>query len=924
MRKFASYMMAFFLANIVSMGAFAQSVNISGSVINSVSKETVAAVSIIVKGASVGTFTNDKGNFKISVAQKLPVTLLISSVGFNSQELLVENTMQSLKVQLQPNNSLGQEVVVSATKVAQKILESPVSIERVSAANIRNSAVSSYYDILSTLKGVDFTTSSLTFKTPSTRGFNGSGNTRVNQIVDGMDNQAPGLNFSTGSIIGLGELDVDNIELLPGASSALYGPGGMNGTIVINSKNPFKYQGLSYQVKLGLMNTDARYREPSPYHNWSLRWAKKVSEKFAFKIGAEIVAAKDWLGYDKRNYLRSGTTGSVVTGDRATDPNYDGVNVYGDETTTDIRSAVLNSIGSSAAPFLKNFIDNLNGGLPINVSRTGYNESDIINPNTFNYKMSGALHYKISPSVEAILSGNWGTGNTVYTGSERYSLRGLKMGQYKLELNNKNWMIRGYTTQENSGESYNATVTARLFNENWKPSGGSTGWFSQYAQTYLGGRLSGLTDMSAHTLARSTADVGRPIAGSSVFKEGFDKIRSLPIGANPGGGLFVDRTDLYMLEGQYNLSEVTGKFADVLVGANYKKYSLNSQGTLFADGGGTIGIQEYGAYLQASKNLFEEFIKLTLSGRYDKNENFKGRFTPRATALFRVAKNKNIRLSFQTAYRFPSTQQQWIDLDVGSSTRLLGGVPYFQQKYNLNTNTYQLSALPSVTTPYTVSPFKPESVSTYELGYKGVAWDDKLLIDVYGYYGQYQDFLSRTLLVQPKSTFTLASIATAIATNVSVSNVANIYSIPVNATSKVKTYGFGLSLDYRLPAGFLLTTNLSSDNLKDVPAGFIAYFSTPKYRANVTFGNTGFGAKKLVGFNIAYRWQDAFFFQGDFANDNLPAIHTVDAQISFKLPSTKSIVKIGANNLLNQYYVNAAGNSIVGGLYFVSFGYNVF
>lgn len=914
-------MLAFLLANILTSVAFAQSSTISGKVVNSTTNESVSAVSVTIKGSQIGTFTDDKGNFKITTSKKFPVTILISSVGFGLQEIVV-NSEAELSVSLEPSNSLGQEVVVSATKVAQKIMESPVSIERVSASNIRNSPVSSYYDILSSLKGVDFTTSSLTFKTPSTRGFNGSGSTRVNQIVDGMDNQAPGLNFSVGSVIGLTELDVDNIELLPGASSALYGPGGMNGTILINSKNPFKYQGLSFQVKEGIMNTDGRYREPSSYHNWSLRWAKKVSEKFAFKIGTEIISAKDWLGYDKRNYLRKGTTGSIVEGDRATDPNYDGVNVYGDETTTDIRTAVLNTIGSSAAPFLKNFIDTLNGGRPINVSRTGYNESDIVSPNTINYKLSAALHYKLTPGIEAVLSGYWGTGNTIYTGSERYSLRALKVGQYKLELNHKNWMLRAYTTQENSGESYNATVTARLFNENWKPSGGATGWFSQYAQTYLGARLNGMTDFNAQTLARSTADIGRPVPGTAAFKSGFDKIRSLPIGG--GGGLFVDRTDLYMAEGQYNLTHLTGKFADILVGASFKKYNLNSEGTLFADGGGIIGIGEYGGYIQATKNLFEEFLKLTFSGRYDKNDNFKGRFTPRATALFRLAENNNIRISFQTAYRFPSTQQQWIDLDVGSNTRLLGGVPFFTNKYNLNTNTYMLSTLPSVTTPYTVTPFKAESVSTYELGYKGLALQDKLLIDLYGYYGQYQDFLTRTLLVRPSGTNTVTDIVNALNNNINVSNVANIYSIPVNSPSKVKTYGFGLSIDYRLPANFLIGANLSSDNLKDVPAGFAAYFSTPKYRTNLTIGNTGFGFKKRLGFSVAYRWQDAFLFEGDFANEKLSAIHTVDAQFSIKLPQTKSIVKIGANNLLNQYYANSAGNSIIGGLYYVSFGYNVF
>lgn len=72
-----------------------------------------------------------------------------------------------------------------------------------------------------------------------------------------MDNQAPGLNFSVASIIGLSELDVDNIELLSGASSALYGPGGMNGTLLMTSKNPFKYQGLSFLVKEGIMHVGA-------------------------------------------------------------------------------------------------------------------------------------------------------------------------------------------------------------------------------------------------------------------------------------------------------------------------------------------------------------------------------------------------------------------------------------------------------------------------------------------------------------------------------------------------------------------------------------------------------------------------------------------------------------------------------------------
>ncbi|MBK8787176.1 MAG: TonB-dependent receptor [Chitinophagaceae bacterium] len=914
MRKVTSYLVAFLLANIITIGAFAQNVTINGNVRNSSTKEGSGAVSVIVKGEDNGTFTDDKGNFRLTV-KKLPVTLLISSVGYELQEVTVSNASNLAQVEFMPTNALGQEVVVAANRVPQKIMESPVSIERVSAANIRNSPVASYYDAVSSLKGVDVTTSSLTFKTPTTRGFNGSGNTRFNQLVDGMDNQAPGLNFSVASIIGLSELDVDNMELLSGASSALYGAGGMNGTLLINSKNPFKYQGLSVLVKEGLMHVGSNsQRAASPYHNWTMRWAKKVSNKFAFKINAELLQAKDWQGRDYRNYARAATGGNVKAGTRASDPNFDGINVYGDETTAEIRSAVLNAIGSTAAPFLKNFIDTLNGGAAINVSRTGYTEKEVTNPNTVNFKLSGSLHYKITPHTEATFAAYWGTGNTVYTGSERYSLKDFKMGQYKLEFINRYWSLRAYTTQENAGESYNTTVATRLFNESWKPSGGATGWFSQYSQTYLALRLAGATDADAHTGARAQSDIGRPAAGSAQFTKSYDSIRKMPI--KLGGALLLDKSDLYSLEGNYNLSHLTGKWVDMLIGGSYKQYVLNSGGTLFADSIDRIKISEYGAYMQLSRKIMNR-VHLTVSGRYDKNENFKGRVTPRATALIKIKENNNFRLSYQTAYRFPSNQQQFINLAVGSNVYLIGGNPGFREYYNFAAKpVYDFDALRAGNiVAFNPQNLKPESLSSFEGGFKGLMMKGKLLVDVYGYYGTYKDFLGRKVTVQSSG----AAIALGDTLN------GRRLSIPVNSTDKVKTYGFGLSLDYRLPWNFTIGGNIASDILKDVPATFVAYFNAPKYKANVNLGNSGFGPGKRLGFNVAYRYQGAFLYQGDFATGNLPVVHTLDAQVSLKLPkANKSVIKLGATNLLNQYYYNAIGNSQVGGLYYVSFGYNIY
>lgn len=898
MRKGLRLLASLFVAFMFSLSAWAQAVRLTGQITSS--GEKVAGVSVRVKSTSIGTVTDSSGLFQVSVPS-LPVRLVLSSVGYETQEVYVTSSNAPLSIELVPSNVIGQEVVVSASRLPQRILEAPVTIERVSAATIRTAPVSNYYDIVTNLKGVDAVLSSLTFRTPTTRGFSGSGNLRFNQIVDGMDNQAPGLNFSVGSVIGLTELDVESMELLPGATSALYGPGGMNGTLLINSKSPFRYPGLSVQVKTGAMHFGDRDRDVSPYQNYSLRWAQKVSEKFAYKIGGEYIKANDWLARDYRNYRRFGTTGEITAGTRETDPNYDGVNVYGDETSIDLRTRVLNNI-AVAVPFLAGYISTLPGSIP--VSRTGYKENEVIDPNTINLKLSGSLNYKLTKDVEAILSGYWGTGNTVYTGSQRYSLKDLKVGQYKLEVNGKNWFVRGYTTQENAGESHNLTITTQLFNEAWKP---SAAWYQQYAFAYLNAKQAGRPDLEAHNLARATADQGRPAAGSTEFRRIFDSVRKMPI---PRGGLFLDRSDMWMTEGQYNFSNVI-KFAEVMIGGNWKQYVLNSEGTLFADTkGNPIRINEYGGYIQIGRDIIKDRLKLTASGRYDKNQNFKGRFTPRFTAVIKPATDQNFRLSYQTAYRFPSTQQQWIDLDVGTG-RLIGANRSLWEKYDLINNppfTSDILTNPAGAKRVYYQEVKPESVTSYEFGYKGL-FAKKLLIDIYYYTSYFENFITRRDVVQfPGGVPGPIYLG---------------FSIVANSPEKVKTRGGGGSIEYVLPKNFVVSGSLTTDVLKGVPAGFRAFFNTPQWRSNLSLSNTGFGPNKKFGANVSWRWQEGFFYENDFTQGDLPAFHTVDAAVNYKSPKLKSIIKLGATNLLNQYYRTGVGNPSIGGLYYISFAYNV-
>jgi outer membrane receptor protein involved in Fe transport len=478
------------------------------------------------------------------------------------------------------------------------------------------------------------------------------------------------------------------------------------------------------------------------------------------------------------------------------------------------------------------------------------------------------------------------------------------MGQYKLELKANRWFIRAYTTQENSGQAFNATVTTQLFNEAWSP---STTWYNTYLQTLLGARVAGADWATSNSAARAAADVGRPQPGSAQFKTIFDQVRSKPI---PQGGLFVDRTNMYQTEGQYNFSDVI-KFAEVIVGASWREYVLNSQGTLFADSAGHIKTNEYGAYAQISKKLFNDVLKLTASGRYDKNDNFDGKFTPRFSAVFTVAKDNYIRASYQNAYRFPSNQNQWINLNTGTYT-LIGGLPELRNFYHFDTQpvytyasvqAYQQSGNPAVLQPATFGKFKPESVNSYELGYKAT-FSKKLLIDLYGYYSVFDDFLSRTTVVQL--------------------NTQKVFSVSVNSPNKIKSYGFGLSVEYLLPQNFVLDLNASSDRLHNPDSTFVTYYNTPKYRANVGISNTGFGHEQRFGFSLQYRWQDTYFTESDFRQGPVSAFSTLDGQVSYKLINVRSLIKLGATNILNHYYTNAFGNPAIGGLYYVSYSYNIF
>src|SRR5690606_5558642 len=531
------------LVSILGMGPIAiawsqDGLHLSGRVVDAQSDTPLEGVSVIVRGQPVGVSTDSDGIFELKAPGSPPFVLVFSHIGYATKEVSVEANQADMRIILQPESILGQEIVIAASRMEENILESPVSIEKMNAAAIREVATPAFYDALPQLKGVESSVQSLTFRSISTRGFNSNGNTRFNQFVDGMDNQAPGLNFAVGNMIGLTELDAGSVELLPGASSALYGAGGMNGTLLMNSKSPFDYQGLSLKLQAGLNHVEKQQRSEVGFiPDLTFRYARAMG-RFAFKINAAYMQAPDWEGENYLNFDRLNVR-TKPGFSHADDPNYDGVNVYGDEINANIRQVAeqMADMGLIPGAAVGLVPDQL-------VSRTGYREENLVDYDTKNLKLGGALHYRFSEQLEGILQVNSGSGTSVYTGADRYSLRDFVMTQYKAELRGRNFFLRAYTTQERSGDSYNATALGSILNESWKQ---SQLWFPEYVGAFLAAKQAGAEDLDAHATARMTADEGRLLPGTEEFDQAKEAVagRYIGFGEDRNGAKFHDKTNLY-------------------------------------------------------------------------------------------------------------------------------------------------------------------------------------------------------------------------------------------------------------------------------------------------------------------------------------------------------------------------------------------
>jgi iron complex outermembrane recepter protein len=931
----AKRLLFFCIFSIAFIGSAQNNITLKGIIRDKKTSEKLIGATVSVKGTSIGTSTNFDGEFTLKVSG-LPVKLVVSYIGYRALETEVITQTKLLDIRISENTQQLKDVEIRDSRITEKQKQAPLTVETMDALSIKETPAANFYEGLAHLKGVDLTSASIGFKIINTRGFNSTSPVRSLQLIDGVDNQSPGLNFALGNFLGASELDIQRVDLVVGASGAYYGPNAFNGVINMQTKNPFLFPGLSASVKVGERNLTET----------AVRWAdtiksRKGEERFAYKINLFYLRANDW---EATNYEPT-----IQSRDGIRNPGgYDAVNIYGDEYQTANQQAP----GFALFTGLNRFY------------RTGYKEVDLVDYNTQNIKASTSLHYKVTPKIEAIYAFNMGNGTTVYQGDNRFSLKDIYFFQNRIELRKEDdFFIRAYATNEDAGNSYDAYNTAlrlqgyakrdqdwsRDYKNQWSklpsdiqtridnlqgmPQGSfpfppnfiqsredfllnnfydSIVLYHMLAAGFANGANNAPGDISLNSQGSTAVPYFEP--GTARFDSAFNSIISKK--STEGGSRFFDRSALYHIMGEKRFKINTYNF---VVGANFRQYRPNSEGTIFLDTGNTrITNWEVGSFIGIEKKVIDDKLKITATVRGDKNQNFMPLLSPAISLVFSQNRKHVVRTSFSSAIRNPTLTDQYFYLPVGRAV-LLGNLNGFENLTTIESvQKFRDSPIPTRDSLvyFNVDAVKPERVRTIEFGYRAELFN-KLYLDLNYYFSIYQDFLGFKIGVN----LVLDSLNF-------IQPETRIYRVTTNSKDIVTTQGFSAGLNYYFQKYLGISGNYSWNVLdrRNSTDPLIPAFNTPEHKYNIGISGRDITLKlkglrsEHWGYNINYKWVEGFLFEGSPQFTGfVPTYDMIDAQINKKfIRKYTTTLKLGANNLLNNKQIQVYGGPRIGRMIYLS------
>ncbi len=816
------------------------------------------------------------------------------------------------------------EVVVSASRIKEQLSLSPVSIEKLNEKKNASAAAPSFFDALQNARGVQMITPSLGFRVINTRGFTNTTNVRFAQLTDGMDIQSPHIGAPAGNALGPTDLDIKSAEIITGSASALYGMNAINGMANFLTKDPFYSAGVSVQQKTGINHVSDAATGAKLFSETTIRVAQVVSQRFAFKINAAFSKGYDWVADDHTDLNPLANSSNGLTG--ASNPGYDGVNSYGNESSN---RRILLLQGKSYV-----------------IARTGYDEKDVASYSLQNTKADAGLYFKPTTKISFKYTYHVAHFNTVYQRSNRFQLKDYVLQQHGLEFSSPSVTAKAYINRENTGASYNLRSMAENIDRSGK---NDDNWFTDFAAKFNDAIISGAAAADAQITARLFADAGRPQPGSAAFKNSLQKLQSIN-NWDSGSALRV-KASLVHAEVQWDITQQLPaslkkkRGFEILSGIDTRTYIIVPDGNYFINPAAgklsrPFSYGRWGGFVSVSKKMFKSRLKAGIVLRLDKNDYFTANTNIRASIVYALPGAQSARLSYQDGYRYPSVFEAFSNVNSGGVKRVGGlrvmsngifesgwlkpSIDIFQDAVNKDINTAGLTKNQAIEKNKTLlvhsgySYLKPEHLRSVEAGYRVYALQKKLYTCIDLYYSNYQSFIAQAEMSVP-NTAQPDSIPYALYGRATQSR----YRMWTNSKTSVHNYGFGITLNYDLEKGYSINGNLSYTKLNNSSTadGLEDGFNTPQWMAGITAGNEHIFNN--LGAGITWRWQDRFYYQGFLASGYLPANSVIDAQVSCAFPALKIKIKSGATNLLNSYYTSLPGGPQVGGFYYTTITYGL-
>lgn len=929
---------------------------IHGKVSEKNNNNEIQLAKIIEEGTSNIVFSEVDGSFSIKVNLTKPVKLICKYLGFETKSATLNINSSFVHFQLEEKYFVKKEVVVSASRKTERKFESPVTIEMITATDLRYNATLNMYDRLANIAGVDVITTSVSFKTLNTRGFNSPYNRRFFQRFDNMDLSMPGFNFSLGMLNGPIDLDISSVELIPGSSSALYGPNIINGLINTTPKSAFDYKGLSVNYKTGINHVDGIDNKPSTYTDFTMRYANTfTNNKWAYKFTFGYMNATDWKATDYRDvaiydFSKNLTTLGYKTGPG--NPGYEAPNISGDEVTNVFDS---NTIRFSTPAGIISLAKE-----PIKIARTGYKETQLFQYKPYNTKADIAFYHRPSKQTEYSWLSRFSAGSSSFQIDNRAQISDFFLHQHKLEAKGKNYVFRTYAIFDNTGQTFDASSTGMSINRAAKS---DDNWFAQYLLAYSGyfnilnqayalgydtiqkgsdAAARKFADGNNNELANKTSAAGLDSAltnilrGRAQFQPGtkeFDSAfnNSINHSFTDGGSRLKSVSKAWYTEFIYDFKSIIKPFS-LLTGINYRLNAPSTQGTIFNDKIGAIYSNEIGGFAQASKTFFDDRLKIQASGRLDYMQRFDPRISPRASVVLLLGKKKqhSFRTSAQIGYRFPALIEQFNYIVVPHASTIGGfyndaaafglvrkqadGSDFVNVYIQNSISNYFLTGDSNKLVKPNIKSIEPEELRAFELGHRAFLFE-KLETDFCFYVSNYRNLITTQQLIGAVN-----HSDTVNATYIKDVQKTQIYRMVVNSNIPMIAYGYSLSFNYYLSKKISVLGNYNYnqviDNKDFYKQDFVASFNTPKHKYNIGFN--ALRIKKNFGFSMNLRWVDQIQFKEYNKEGIVNSYYNIDMMVSYNLPKYKTMLKIGGSNVTNERYIQSLGAPTVGAVYYFS------